>query len=357
MERPESGSRSSDRDVSDRCFESALRSMKMWKDIAANFEKQKNRIARQLATSNSKNSKSEEFESVHHTLISVGGGDKNSLSCSGSTTNAGAAQLTNLTTVLSACKTEVEAVCNTTEWTGLANETILTECEALMDTFKMEADVCLDLSVGPNATDTDTACDCWDSIVPTREAIKHCKFPAEAKAVADNLQICLAKFGECRKHEDDAAIAISACGSSFSALTEEASKLTANAAAVAQAQAAVSTLAGSRRVRRSDVTGTALSSCTEVSTVSRQIISEVLSFPTSPDIIVLSANVVASTTVTCTPDEVTALAALSTSFEEAANHLAEGIQAVQEQLATLTGTTASAETIELGGGTATARMF
>ena len=137
----------------------------------------------------------------------------------------------------------------------------------------------------------------------------------------------------------------------------KASKLTANADAVAQAQAAVSTLAGSRRVRRSDVTGTALSSCTEVTTVSTQMISLVLSFPTSPDIIVMSANVVASTTVTCTPDEVTALAALSTSFEEAVTHLAEGIQAIQEQLATLTGTTASAETIELGGGTATARMF
>ena len=221
MERPESGSRASDRDVSDRCFESALRSMKMWKDIVANFDRQKNRIASQLATSNSKNSKSGEFDSVHHSLISVGGGDKNNLSCAGSTTNAGAAQLTNLTTVLSACKTEVEAVCNTTEWTGLANETILTECEELMDIFKVEADVCLDLSVGPNATDTDTACACWESIVPTREAIKHCKFPAEAKAVAENLQVCLATFAECRKHEDDAAIAISACGSSFSALTEE----------------------------------------------------------------------------------------------------------------------------------------
>jgi len=357
MKSPESGSRSSGRSVSDKCFESAMRSMKMWKDIAANFERQKTRITRQLSTSNSKNSKKEEFESVFHKLVSVGGGDKNNLSCSGSTTNAGAAQLTNLTTVLSACETEVEAVCNTTEWTGLANETILTECEALMDTFKMEAQVCLELSVGPNATDTETACDCWHSIVPTREAIKHCKFPAEAKAVADNLQICLAKFGECRKHEDDAAIAISACGTSFSALTEEASKLTANSDAVTQAQAAVATLAGSSRVRRSEVTGTALSSCTEVSTVSTQMLALVLSFPTSPDIIVLSANVVASTTVTCTEEEMTALAALSTSFEEAVFHLADAIHAIQEQLHTLTGTTASAETIELGGGTATARMF
>merc|ERR1712226_927133 len=146
MKRPQSGSRSSGRSVTDTCFDNAMRSLKMWKDIVANFEKQSKRMVKQLGTSNSKNSKNGEFESVHQKLISIGGGDKNNLSCSGSTTNAGAAQLTNLTTVLSACKTEVEAVCNTTE------------CEELMDIFKVEADVCLDLSVGPNATDTDTAC-------------------------------------------------------------------------------------------------------------------------------------------------------------------------------------------------------
>merc|ERR1719400_1409857 len=198
MKRPVSGSRSTGRVVSDTCFEGAMRAMKMWKDIIANFEKQSKRMVKQLATSNSKNSKNGEFESVNQKLISAGGGDTSALSCSGSTTNAGAAQLTNLTTVLSACKTDVEAVCNTTEWTGLANETILTECEELMVLFKEEAAVCLELSVGVNATDTDTACDCWEAMVPTREAIKECKFPAEARAVADNLQICLAKFGECR---------------------------------------------------------------------------------------------------------------------------------------------------------------
>merc|ERR1712226_926271 len=359
MKRPQSGSRSSGRSVTDTCFDNAMRSLKMWKDIVANFEKQSKRMVKQLGTSNSKNSKNGEFESVHQKLISIGGGDKNNLSCSGSTTNAGAAQLTNLTTVLSACKTDVEAVCNTTKWTGLANETILTECGILMEAFKLEAQACLDLSVGVNATDTATACTCWEdeNMTEAREALKHCKFPSEAKAVADNLKICVAKFGECRKHEDDAAISLSACGTSTSKLTAEASKLTANSDAVTEAKTAVSTLAGSRRVRRSDVTGTALSSCTEVSTVSTQMISLVLSYPSSPEILILSANIVASTTVTCTDDEMDALAALSTSFEEAVDHLAEAIHAIQEQLATLTGTTASAETIEIGGGTATARMF
>ena len=70
----------------------------------------------------------------------------------------------------------------------------------------------------------------------------------------------------------------------------KASKLTANSDAVTEAKTAVSTLAGSRRVRRSDVTGTALSSCTEVSTVSTQMISLVLSYPSSPEILILSAT-------------------------------------------------------------------
>merc|ERR1711884_1028058 len=257
----------------------------------------------------SKDGKSGVFESVYQKVLQTGGGDANALSCSGSTTNAGAAQPTNLTTVLSACQTDVEAVCNTTNWTGLANATLLTECDTLTATFKTEAEICLMESVGPNATDTDDACACWDSeaMALAREDIKPCKFPTEAKAVSD--------------------------------LTEEANKLTANSDAVTQAQAAVSALAGSRRVRRSDTTGTALSSCTEVSTVSITMLTLVTDFPTRPDIVTFAANIVASTSVVCTTTEQDALAALATSFEEAITHLAEAIEAIQEQLATLTGTT------------------
>merc|ERR1711963_515037 len=359
MKKKESGSRSTGRAVSDMCFANAMQAMKMWKDIFANFEKQRKRMEKQIGTADSKDSKSGVFESVYQKVLQTGGGDANALSCSGSTTNAGAAQLTNLTTVLSACQTDVAAVCNTTNWTGLANATLLTECDTLTATFKTEAEICLMKSVGPNATDTDDACACWDSeaMALAREDIKPCKFPTEAKAVADQLKVCVAKFGECRKYEDDAAISISACSSSVSALTEEANKLTANSDAVTQAQSAVSTLAGSRRVRRSDATGTALASCTEVSTVSITMLTLVIDFPTSPDIVTFAANIVASTSVVCTTDEQDALAALATSFEEAITHLAEAIEAIQEQLATLTGTTASAETIELGGGTATARAY
>merc|ERR1711884_820071 len=91
----------------------------------------------------SKDGKSGVFESVYQKVLQTGGGDANALSCSGSTTNAGAAQPTNLTTVLSACQTDVEAVCNTTNWTGLANATLLTECDTLTATFKTEAEMCL----------------------------------------------------------------------------------------------------------------------------------------------------------------------------------------------------------------------
>merc|ERR1711963_698008 len=124
MKKKESGSRSTGRAVSDMCFANAMQAMKMWKDIFANFEKQRKRMEKQIGTADSKDSKSGVFESVYQKVLQTGGGDANALSCSGSTTNAGAAQLTNLTTVLSACQTDVEAVCNTTNWTGLANATL-----------------------------------------------------------------------------------------------------------------------------------------------------------------------------------------------------------------------------------------
>merc|ERR1711963_889273 len=138
MKKKESGSRSTGRAVSDMCFANAMQAMKMWKDIFANFEKQRKRMEKQIGTADSKDSKSGVFESVSQKVLQTGGGDANALSCSGSTTNAGAAQLTNLTTALSACQTDVEAVCNTTNWTGLANATLLTECDTLTATFKTE---------------------------------------------------------------------------------------------------------------------------------------------------------------------------------------------------------------------------
>ena len=56
-------------------------------------------------------------------------------------------------------------------------------CEELATKFTTGAQECLDLSVGANKADTDTACACWtDSLLAeTVEAAKACKFSTETQ--------------------------------------------------------------------------------------------------------------------------------------------------------------------------------
>ena len=114
--------------------------------------------------------------------------------------------------------------------------------------------------------------------------------------------------------------------------------LSQNAAKVTEAQAVVKALAASRRDRRETATA---ASCTEVATIAVTLTTLVITFPSSPDVLIYSATIIASSSVVCTADEKTALAAVDAAFDEAIDHLNEGIEAGQSQLMTLTGATAS----------------
>ena len=186
--------------------------MRMWKDIIANFEKQRKRMKKQNGTGESKAGKKTVFGPVAQKLVSAGGGDKSNLTCAGSNITQGAKQLKNLTDVLTKCETDVSAACDPSNWPQ-PNMTKVLECEKLETKFKAGAQECLDKTVGVNATDTTTACSCWTNVTldKTVQAAKLCKFPTEARQIAAALKNCTSAFGICRKYEDDANTAISAC--------------------------------------------------------------------------------------------------------------------------------------------------
>ena len=154
--------------------------------------------------------------------MSVGGGNKSAPSCSGSTTNAGAAQLKNLTDSLHACEISVHHACNHTKF-ELVNMTRLEECKTIVKDFKAGAEVCLAKSIGAPRTTTDDACACWtnSTLVAIVEAVKSCKFNEEANNVAAALKTCKKAFSTCRKLEDDAAEAIAACSTDADQLKKE----------------------------------------------------------------------------------------------------------------------------------------
>ena len=205
-----SNSRMSGKAVSDTCFENALTIMRMWKDVISNFESQKKRMARQNSTGANKSGKKGIFGPVALRLIEIGGGNKSAPSCGGKTNNNGAKQLKNLTDTLNACESNVHKMCSNF---SKPNMTKLSACAVLADSFKKGAQKCLDLTIGSNAKDTDTACTCWTGadLNKTVQAAKNCKFSTEAKAIANELKNCTKAFGKCRKYEDAAVTAISSC--------------------------------------------------------------------------------------------------------------------------------------------------
>ena len=205
------------------CLEKSIEIMKMWKDVISNSDKQRKRMEKQTNTGISKSGKKGVFKGAAQRLLSVGGGNKTAPSCSGSTTNDGAAQLKNLTDFLFGCEAAVHEACNSTNFAGLVNKTKLEQCKSLSATSKTGAEACLGKTVGVDKTNPEDACACWtnSTLVETIQAAKMCKFSNEARVLATALKTCKNKFSECRKYEDAAAETILACSTDADTLIKE----------------------------------------------------------------------------------------------------------------------------------------
>ena len=93
-------SRASGRSVDVTCVENVITVMRRWKDVVANFQKQKNRIEKQASIASKKSDKKAVFGPIALQLVELGGGNKSALTCGCSADTAGARQLTNLTRIL-----------------------------------------------------------------------------------------------------------------------------------------------------------------------------------------------------------------------------------------------------------------
>ena len=118
----------------DSCFEPVITIMKMWKDVISNFEKQKKRMEKQNGTGSNKSGKKGAFSGVYQKLLSAGGGDNTHITCAGSSDSEGAAWLTNLTSSLAACQTDISSACDPASWPQ-PNMTKVVMCEELATRF------------------------------------------------------------------------------------------------------------------------------------------------------------------------------------------------------------------------------
>merc|ERR1719225_1717825 len=208
------GTRKSTRTVDGVCLENAMTVMRRWKDVVANFEKQKTRIDKQGTIAGKKSGKQSVFGPIALKLVDLGGGNKSALTCSGSATSEGALQLTNLTSTLFDCEVAVNASC-TTDF-PMPNMTFVDECVNASATFVAAAEACLTLSKEATAAD---ACACWSApeMTMASEAVKDCKI-TEVSAIAQGLKACKDAFSTCRKFEDEAVTSMAACSVSVESL-------------------------------------------------------------------------------------------------------------------------------------------
>merc|ERR1711936_1432316 len=311
--------------VAGTCFESAIFYMKLWKDVVGNFEKQRKRMIKQNKTGGNKSGKK------------------------------GAAQLQNLTKTLFDCEKSVNASCNPSNFPQ-PNFTFINTCKELVDNFTKVATTCLGKSVGGSKTNNTDACTCWsgEMLNITSQTLKNCKANKESSAITSALKACTTAFGKCRKFEDAASTAIMSCASDSSKLTKKAANLAANNASMTAAKEKMASLASSRyhSGRKSRATAT---SCSEIITISTTIVKIVEQNPQSTKISTY-AKKISSATVTCTAAEKTSMAAQVTSMETAIVSVSVVLTAIQEQIETLTGSTASATQLDAAasGETSTA---
>merc|ERR1711992_60349 len=331
------GTRKSARSIDGMCLESAVTAMRRWKDVVTNFEKQKKRIDKQSEIAGKKSGKQSVFGPIALKLVDLGGGNKSALTCSGSATSEGALQLTNLTGTLFDCEVLVNASC-TTDF-PMPNMTFVDACVNATDLFKTLATECMTMSKEATATE---ACACWSApeMTMASDAVKDCKI-AEVSSIAQGLKACKDAFSTCRKFEDEAVSSMAACSVSVDTLKAKAAALSQSKTAMEAAASTVSGITGNKgywgRKKRA-----AAADAAAFITLVTTIVTIATDSPSSSMIVTISADIVASSSLTFTDDEITSLTAVEETLTAAVELVSDAFEEAQATLEDATGSTLSA---------------
>merc|ERR1711971_313409 len=322
--------------VSANCYSQTVFIMNIWKNVVTNFKKQNARMKSQNKTGGSKSGKKGLFAPTAFKLIDVGGGNRSNLSCGGTYGSEGAKQLGNLTKTLFDCEISVNASCNPANFPQ-PDTSFIEGCEASTSSFETQGKACL--KTVKNVT---AACECFtsSSFNKTAEAVKNCDASKFSAAIKKQLNKCKVAFSKCRKYEDDAVDALSACTKTQQQHTQKAAQLKANQDALTAAKAKMASLASGATSSRHRGARQTATSCSSVITKATTLISIVTSFPEATIVLTLSAEITSvSSTVTCTTAEKNSMTTVVTTMTTAINTVTQALVVVQKLLQQTTGTT------------------
>ena len=236
--------RISSRAIDTKCVAQLTLSMRRWKDVVTNFQRQSKRITDNQNKGDGKSGKQSVFAPIASRLVSTGGGNSSALTCGGSSTSDGAVALTKLAKDLADCEKLVNDSCHTDNFPA-ANTTLIDECTTLTDKFVEEATKCM-VKSKDEATASD-GCVCWTSDVMKQltSDVDNCKVKDDMDKIKAQLKSCTKAFGACRKLEDEAVKKLSACTADPADLAAKAATLTKNKEGITNVKNKISSLTGS----------------------------------------------------------------------------------------------------------------
>jgi len=322
--------------VSATCYSQTVFMMNIWKNVVTNFKKQNARMKSQNSTGEGKSGKKGLFAPTAFKLIDIGGGNRSNLSCGGTYGSDGAKQLGNLTKTLFDCELSVNTSCNPANFPQ-PDTTFIEGCETSTSSFETQGKACL-----KKVNNVTAACECFtsSSFNKTAEAVKDCDASKYSAPIKKQLNKCKAAFSKCRKYEDDAVDALSACTKTQQQHTQKAAQLKANQDALSAAKTKMASLASGATSSRHRGARQTATSCSSVITKATTLISIVTSFPEATIVLTLSAEITSvSSTVTCTTAEKNSMTTVVTTMTTAINTVTQALVVVQKLLLQTTGTT------------------
>merc|ERR1712227_396324 len=334
--------RVSGRSVDAKCIAQLTLSMRRWKDVVTNFQRQSKRITDNKSKGDGKSGKKGVFGPIASKLVSSGGGNKSALTCQGSSSSDGAVAITKLAKDLNDCEKSVNDSCNPANFPA-HNETLVTECTTLTDKFAEEAQKCM-----VKSKDESTAaegCTCWTdpALVQLTEDVNKCKVKDAMDAIKAQLKACTKAFGACRKLEDAAVESLSACTADPAALKKKAAALSANKDAMGNVKTKLTALTGTRRSR---VIRAPATTCAGAMDLVSTLLALVEEFPSAPTLLDLAKDIVDSPDVTCIDEEKASLLTSIETVDSIVEEMAETLDTLLSDIEFSEGSTPSTSELE-----------
>merc|ERR1712012_918868 len=334
--------RISSRAIDTKCVAQLTLSMRRWKDVVTNFQRQSKRITDNQNKGDGKSGKQSVFAPIASRLVSTGGGNSSALTCGGSSTSDGAVAFTKLAKDLADCEKLVNDSCHTDNF-PTANTTLIDECTTLTDKFVEEATKCLVKS--KDETTAAEGCTCWTdpALVQLTEDVNKCKVKDAMDAIKAQLKACTKAFGACRKLEDAAVESLSACTADPAALKKKAAALRSNKDAMGNVKTKLTSLTGTRRSR---VIRAPATTCAGVMELVSTLLVISVQCPICDEVLDIAKDIVDSPDVPCSDEEKASLLTSIETVDSIVEEMAETLDTLLSDIEFSEGSTPSTSELE-----------